>query len=115
MSRPAEATRALTREGGQARRQGLGGNLGRPATGVGREYPEVFVRSGPLDEEMSEHSHRESGQRRGDRAEPDFAALVRQRNLLWHGLHFPSLAGGVKFWARGSDQHNFLIYINVLC
>src|SRR5262249_39910290 len=49
-----------------------------------------------------------------DRAEPDLAALVRQRHLLWHGVHFPSLADGVKFPARRSDRRNFIININIL-
>src|ERR1041385_8796613 len=38
-------------------------------------------------------------------------ALVRQRHWLWHGLHFPSLAYGVKFWGRPSDQRKFLFNI----
>jgi len=76
-----------------------------------RVREDAECRSGAgLDEEVAEDSHGEGGERGGNRAEPDFAVLVRQGHLLWHGRDFPCLAPRVKFRARVLIGANFAFY-----
>lgn len=69
---------------------------------------------GRLDEEVTEDGHGEGGERGGERTDPDFAALVRQGHVLWHGRDFPFLAPGVKFRPDAFRARKFLLNSNDL-